>query len=156
MSFLLLTGTLPVGAIEKHKILSTDKTPVEVRQNRNKWLDLFIADRYFTCQCYREITIFRKKWKNHHLTGKIPVSIEDFLDFFMPLEWEPLPVWYGILFPLFLFLHNCHLQSFRQLFLFRGQTTNHFLFFLIHDLMKNIFMIHYNHCNSYYDLHPRF
>ena len=56
-----------------------------LKKNRSKRLELFIADKYFTCQWYRKIKIFRKNIKIHCLTGKTPVSIEDFFLIFHAL-----------------------------------------------------------------------
>ena len=56
----------------------------KIKYNRGERLKLSIADKYFTCQWYRKIKIFRKK-KIHCLTGKTPVSIEDFFLIFHAL-----------------------------------------------------------------------
>ena len=67
---LLTDKQIPCQAYQKAKKIHalTRKTHVEAQKNRSKWLKLFIADKYFTCQWYRKIKIF---WK------KIQISLPD-------------------------------------------------------------------------------
>ena len=64
-----LTGKIPVSIDDYFRNFHT-LTGKGTCQSQNDWLEVFIADRYFTCQCIRKTIKFLA------LTGKTPVEVK--------------------------------------------------------------------------------